>query len=319
MGKPLIFILCYLVASFGCVAQASEPGFKVVGYYSLNAAMSNVNRSVLKRLTHVNLWFLNPDSTGNFPQDLSDLSTFIRVAHRKNVKVLFSIGGGSKQPQYHDLLKDDKRMKFIEKLIGQVLKYDVDGIDVDLEGSNIDSAYENFVVELAEKLRKHNKLITAAIAIYYKDQFSDRALSQYDFVNIMSYDRTGPWRPEKPGPHAAYEHAVEDLDYFGEVRKIPKEKMTLGVPFYGYGYGPTLTSTAISMNFREIVEAFPGSEFEDQWRMVDGKILYYNGINTIRRKILLAHEKASGIMIWQVLGDANGSKSLLRMIHRERK
>ena len=67
----------------------------------------------------------------------------------------------------------------------------------------------------------------------------------------MSYDRTGPWRPEKPGPHAAYEHAVEDLEYFGVVRKRPKDKMTLGLPFYGYGYGPELTSKAISMNYKK--------------------------------------------------------------------
>ena len=82
-GKHLIFILCYLLLSFDCFAQASEPGFKVVGYYSLNAAMSTVNKSALKRLTHVNLWFLNPDSTGNFPQDLSGLPSFIRAANAK--------------------------------------------------------------------------------------------------------------------------------------------------------------------------------------------------------------------------------------------
>jgi GH18 family chitinase len=132
----------------------------------------------------------------------------------------------------------------------------------------------------------------------------------------MSYDRTGPWRPEKPGPHAAYEHAVDDLEYFGAVRKIPKEKMTLGVPFYGYGYGPELTSPAISMNFGEIVSAFPGAEHVDQWIRDDGKIIYYNGIPTMKRKTELAKEKASGIMIWQVRGDARGSKSLLRAISK---
>ena len=196
------------------------------------------------------------------------------------------------------------------------LKWNVDGIDVDLEGSDIDERYEDFVVELAQSLRAHNKLITAAIAVYYKDQLSDRALSQYDFVNVMSYDRTGPWRPEKPGPHATYEHAVEDLAYFGKVRNIPREKMTLGVPFYGYGYGPELTSPAISMNFREIVNTFPGSECEDQWTRPDGKIVYYNGLPTIRRKTALAMANAGGIMIWQLRGDARGKKSLLHAINK---
>lgn len=298
-------------------AQLPTSPFKVVGYYSLDAARTDVNKTALKKLTHVNLWFLNPDSLGNFSRDLSGLESFIQAAHRLNVKVLFSIGGGSKQPQYRRLLQDDQRSTLINKLVAVVLKYNADGVDVDLEGSDIDDYYEKFIVELATALRQFNKLITAAVAIYYKDQFSDLALAQYDFVNVMSYDRTGPWRPEKPGPHSTYEHAVEDLDYFGSVRKIPRDKMTLGVPFYGYGYGPTLSSPAISMNYAKIVKEFRGSEFKDEWTMPDGKILYYNGIPTIQRKVKLAKAKASGIMIWQIRGDAKGRKSLLKSIHRE--
>ena len=293
----------------------AQEDFKVVGYYSLRSALEGGKGAPLKRLTHVNLWFLNPDSLGNFTQDLSSLDRFVTRAHRKDVKVLFSIGGGRKQPQYHWLLKDEHRNEFVRRLVDVALRTKVDGIDVDLEGSDINENYEKFVVELSQALRSHNKIITAAIAIYYKDQLTDRALAQYDFVNVMSYDRTGPWRPEKPGPHAAYEHAVDDLEYFATTRNIPREKMTLGVPFYGYGYGPELTSPAISMSYADIVSAYPGSELVDEWKRDDGKILYYNGIPTIKKKTELARQKAGGVMIWQVMGDAKGSKSLLRSIH----
>ena len=313
-----ILIIALLVV-LGTRSTAQDPPFRIVGYFGINAAMKTSKSVAFKRLTHINLWFLNPDSAGNFTRDLSALKPFIAQAHRKNIKVLFSIGGGSKQPQYHYLLKDDRRTDLITKLVNEVLKYDVDGVDVDLEGSNIDEYYEKFVVELAGALRLHNKLITAAIAVYYKDQITDLALAQYDFMNVMSYDRTGPWRPEKPGPHSTYLHAVEDLDYFGIERKLPKEKMTLGVPFYGYGYGPELTSKATSMNYGEIVSTFKGSELVDEWKMPDGKILYYNGIPTIKLKTKLAQTKASGIMIWQVLGDAPRGKSLLKAIHSSAK
>lgn len=312
----LVFRLCIVYLCAFSIADAQQSSqFKIVGYYSLNAAMTEKNRAAFKRLTHINLWFLNPDSLGNFTRDLSALKPFVSAAHRRNIKILFSIGGGSNQSQYHALLQDGKRAMLIEHLISEVLKYDIDGVDVDLEGSNIDGNYEKFVVELASALRSHQKLITAAIAVYYKDQLTDAALAQYDFVNVMSYDRTGPWRPEKPGPHATLDHAIEDLDYFGTKRQIPAEKMTLGVPFYGYGYGPTLTSPAISMNFAKIVSSFSGSEEVDEWAMPEGKTIYYNGIPTIRKKTLLAMNKASGIMIWQVLGDAKGKKSLLKAIH----
>lgn len=312
MKIKLTYLLIYICIQ---TIHAQTTPFKVVGYYSIDAAIKNENKLPFNYLTHINLWFLNPDSLGSFTQDLSLIKPFIRDAQRKKVKVLFSIGGGSKQPQYHGLLKD-RRELLINNLILIVNQYHLDGIDVDLEGSDIDENYEPFVIELARGLHAQQKIITAAVAVYYKNQLSDAALNAYDFVNIMSYDRTGPWRPDRPGPHSTYTHAVEDLRYFGIDRKISKNKMTLGVPFYGYGYGPDLKSKAISMSYDKIVTAFPDASYVDEWLLPDGKIIYYNGIPTMKQKTKLASEMASGIMIWQIFGDTRGNKSLLKAIHK---
>ena len=91
--------------------------------------------------------------------------------------------------------------------------------------------------------------------------------------------------------------------------------MVLGVPFYGYGYGPELMSPAISMDYGQILTAFPNAESSDEFKMPGGKILYYNGVSTIKQKTALAKEKASGIMIWQLQGDARGTHSLLQAIN----
>lgn len=313
-------LIVVVIALSSCTKAQSANGkqpFKIVGYYSLQAAMTDSIITVpFDKLTHVNLWFLNPDTLGNFTQDFSVLQPFINAAHDKNVKVLASIGGGSSHPYYHTLLQDDNRAMFINNLVSFVIKYNLDGIDVDLEGGDIDTNYEMFAVDLAKALRFKNKIITAAIAIYYKDVLTYKALAQYDFVTIMSYDRTGPWRPEKPGPHATYANALEDLEYFAVERLLPKEKIVLGVPFYGYGFGPELTSASISMNYGDIVTQFPGAELLDEFTMPDGKILYYNGIPTIKQKTILAKEKAAGIMIWQLKGDASGENSLLKAINK---
>ena len=312
----LIAVSILLISSVKSQPANSKSQFKIVGYYSLQSAMMDTLSNVpFDKLTHINLWFLNPDSLGNFTQDFSSLQPFINTAHIKSVKVLASIGGGSSHPYYHSLLKEDKRAMFINNLVFVVTKYNLDGIDVDLEGSDIDENYESFVIDLATALRTKNKMITAAIAVYYKDVLTDKALAQYDFVNVMSYDRTGSWRPEKPGPHSTYANAVEDLEYFGIQRSIPKEKMVLGVPFYGYGFGPELTSPAISMNYGQIITQFPEAEFSDEYKMPEGKILYYNGKTTIKQKTALAKETASGIMIWQLKGDAQGEHSLLKAIN----
>jgi chitinase len=314
----LITALCLCISSGYSQTRKEKSKFKVVGYYSLRAAMTADLKTVpFDKLTHINLHFLNPDTLGNFNQDLSAIIPFVKAAHAKGVKVLPSIAGGGRHDYYHSILKDDKRAKFINDLLLITLKYGFDGIDVDIEGRDIDENYENFAVGLARVLKPHKKLVTSAIAIFYKDQLSDNALAQYDFVNIMSYDHTGPWTPSKPGPHSTYEHAVADLDYFGTERKIPKEKMVLGVGFYGYGFGPTPTTPATSMNFGQILAKFPGSENSDQIEMPGGATMYYNGIPTIRKKTALAKEKASGIMIWQILGDAPGDNSLLKVINEE--
>jgi GH18 family chitinase len=308
-----------LAAALSTLAAAhaqTPPPFRVIGYYSLRAAAAADPSTVpFDRLTHINLAFLNPGPAGEFTQDLAGLRPFLDEAHRHHVQVLASIGGGGPHPVYRELLTDEHRRAFVDRLVSIASDANLDGIDVDLEGRDIDANYEAFVVDLAKALKSRDKLITAAIAVFYKDSLSDRALAQYDFVNIMSYDHTGPWRPDKPGPHAPYEEAVAALKYFGDDRGIPQSKLVLGVPFYGYGFGPELTSPPATMTFQEIVATFDGAELADEWKRADGMTMYYNGIPTIRRKTLLAKEKASGIMIWQILGDAPGAKSLLNVIN----
>jgi len=314
----LLLTLSSMLLSFECRAQEEKTKFRIVGYYSLkSAATANLASVPFDKLTHINLYFLNPDSVGNFNQDLSGLIPFIDTAHSHNVKVIPSIAGGGPHPYYHNLLKKNKRKKLVNDLLQIVLTNNFDGIDVDLEGSDIDENYEAFAIDLARKFHKHKKLVTSAIAVFYKDQLSGKALKQYDFVSVMSYDHTGPWTPEKPGPHSTYEQAAEDLDYFITVRKIPKSKVGLGVPFYGYGFGPTLTSPPSSLDYAQIVAEFPGAELADSVVMPGGAIMYYNGIATIKRKTDLAKEKASGIMIWQLSGDALADKSLLKVIYEE--
>lgn len=321
MRKSILLITTILLLLMQADAQTkpsalAKKKFRVVGYYSLKAAMSTDLKTVpFDQMTHVNLSFLNPDTLGNFTQDLSALAPFIQAAHDQGVKVLPSIAGGGKHEYYHKLLRDDMRGKFVYDLVSITEKYNFDGIDVDIEGSDIDENYEVFVVELKKALKAKKKLMTSAIAVFYKNQLTDRALKQYDFVNLMSYDHTGPWTPSKPGPHSTYEHAVADLNYFTVDRKIPKKKIVLGVGFYGYGFGPELTSKPSSMNYGQIVKSFPGSENSDQVTTPDGQIMYYNGIETMKKKVQLAKEKASGIMIWQILGDAQGDQSLLKVIN----
>ena len=281
--------------------------FKIIGYLpNRTDLLASAKQIDFGKITHLYIAFINPDSLGNLTRT-ENLKEVAALAHAKNVKIMASIGGGGAPEYYPSFLIGEKKTKLINDLVNLAVNNNLDGIDVDLEGALIDANYESFVVDFAAALKQKNKLITAAIATVYKSQFTDKALAQFDFVNIMSYDRTGPWRPDKPGPHAPYSMAEEDLQYWLETRKIPKEKLTLGVPFYGYGFGGTAPE---SMSYKNILRQFPDSINQDQMHL-NGGMVYYNGLPTIRKKTELAKLKVSGVMIWQLLQDSTGVKSLL--------
>ena len=294
------------------IVYKDDKGFPIVAY-AICKTPDQIAGINFAGITHLNYAFANPDSMGNFAYNAC-LDSLVKVAHSNGVKVFASIGGGSAPVYYDKLLKDGNRARLIGKLTRMAIDYNLDGIDVDLEGDRIDANYEKFVTELASSLKPANKMMTAAIATVYKDQFTDKALSQFDYVTIMTYDKTGPWRPEQPGPHSPYSMAVEDLDYWANTRKLDRKKMYLGLPFYGYSFGP---KGASSMMYKDIVSTFPKSEKKDELKMPDGSILYYNGIPTIQKKVQLAKKNAGGIMFWHIGGDAPGDKSLVGVINKE--
>jgi chitinase len=318
---PILFLIC--VTSFTLSAQNTSSSFKIIGYYPIDQAMKvDTSQVPFDKLTHIILAFVNPDSLGNLNQDFGALIPSIKAAHTHNVKILYSIGGGSYQGQYHALLKEGKRQELIKNLVLKVIQYDADGIDVDLEsgyafGSETDPNYGIFISELAQSLKSKNKLITAALPSSPGNVVTHEVLTQFDFINIMSYDHTGPWSPDRAENHASFADAMDDLNYYLNTLKVPKDKLILGVPFYGHGFGPGLSDPVIAwMTYKEIVSTYAGAEWVDHWHLPNGYIMYYNGIPTIKNKTQLAMKQAAGIMIWEIMYDLPSSrKSLLNAIY----
>jgi len=314
----LLFSLLNISLLPGCKkndvkAEDAKPAFKTVGYIMI--ARPNVVESAeqidFSMITHLNLAFVNPDSAGNFTYN-PILRQLVDMAHAANVKVLMSIGGGSIPAYFVNYLADDKRAAFVQAFVTAATAYNVDGIDVDLEGSSINQHYTAFVKALSLEMKQRNKLLTAALATVYGDAVPDEALQYFDFINIMSYDKTGPWNPSNAGQHSPYDMAVNDLAYWNN-RSVAKDKLILGVPFYGYGFGANNVTS--SMPYSAIINAFAGAENSDQLTMTDGETMYYNGIPTIKNKTTLAKQKGGGVMIWELLQDAQGQNSLLKNIH----
>ena len=129
----------------------------------------------------------------------------------------------------------ENRTAFIDSLMQFTLRHNLDGIDVDLEGSLVTNAnYNPFVLELADSLKAHNLIITAAVAQYTGRGISDEAVSVFDFLNLMAYDQRGTWTPNDIGPHSHMNFVKQNISYWENDRGVSKDKIVVGVPFYGY-------------------------------------------------------------------------------------
>ncbi len=293
---------------------------RVVGYFP-TWRFTLTDKVDFCKLTHVNIAFGNPMVDGTIqlsnPSAISNLEQVITTAKLQNSSIQFyiSLAGGVLSDQEANtwktfLASSQDRPKLIDKIIEFVLENKLDGVDVDLEWSHVTQGYSDFVIELKKELSIHGKGMTAAFPSETKfSQISDQALAVFDFINIMVYDYTGSWNPSKPGQHSSYNHAERGINYWKNIVGIAGEKLTLGVPFYGYNF---LNSTTVeSFTYGSMVASNTSNSERDQ---VGNK--YYNGRPTITSKVKLAAENLSGIMIWELGQDSFTEYSLLQTIHK---
>ncbi len=307
MKKFLVFYCLFL-----SVIVVAGQDFRVVGYLP-HYRFDVMDKIDFKKITHLNLAFLNPEINGNLSIANIDIDLIILNAITVNpaLKVFVSLAGGGLTQEWRDaykkLLLPKHRPEFIEKLVKYVLLHKLDGIDIDLEWSDVNEYYSPFVIELSDALKIHGKEITAALPGNYRyADISNDALIAFDFINLMAYDKTGPWRPNDPGPHSPESFAKESITYWRN-QGIEDEKLILGVPFYGYDF--TDQNNVKSFTFAAIVAEDEKFAYKDR-----DKERYYNGIPTIQTKTYYALNQVAGVMIWELGQDAIGEYSLLSAI-----
>ncbi|GGF02630.1 glycosyl hydrolase family 18 protein [Flavobacterium limi] len=318
----ILFFIGSLFTSYSCSKDndtendnSKTKTARVVGYLSTDN-FGKISSVQFCKLTHLNLSFANPDNTGNliFDGDIDAVIAYVKGIN-PNIKISVSVAGGVISPEQAanwSLLIDtpENRPAFIKKIMDFVELHKLDGVDVDLEWDAVTIGYSGFVVELKNAIKSKNKLITAALPNNTRFvNINNEALNAFDFINIMAYDMTGPWAPDKPGQHSSFNDAKSGIDFWNKMQNVPKEKLTLGVPFYGYNF---TDAVATSVTYGQMVAA--GNQFAELDEL--GKI-YYNGRPTIEQKVQLASEITGGIMIWEIAQDSFDQYSLLDVIHKK--
>ena len=264
-------------------------------------------------LTHLNIAFCNPDTEGNLSCYIpdSDMKNIVNKAHSADVKVMAALGGGGGCDGYLPLIDTPEEMAdFNENIMTYCETYNLDGIDLDIElGSSheIWNYYADWVASLRILCDERGYEMSTATAQWVAVNVTPQTFELFDFVNVMAYDNDAD-----ESSHCDMEFAETSLQYFNIQKKIPKESLVLGVPFYGRGY---TSDGALDWNsyvpFSELITSDTANYEKDLYNGVA-----YNGAPTMREKCALAR-KYGGIMIWELSQDAEGEYSLLAVIKDE--
>jgi chitinase len=282
------------------------------------------------KLTRLIYCFAIPNSNGTFnTSSLNNTRQLVDSAHAHGVEIYFSIGGATGSEYFPVLAKNEEsRTRFVKEVKQYLFENCLDGVDIDweywsgYETNTVIPAESNALVtmlnDLKHELSPYNLGISVDVGAgdWGGKHFLNEIMGSVDFLQVMSYDFTGPW--STPGPHSSYEDAIGSgsnmystgLAYWVNYRLWPREKVLLGVPFYGRDFN-YLNGEGVA--YSQIVEQFPEAYLTDR---VDD--IYYDGISTMARKTqYVVDNKYSGIMIWEISQDSHvDSVSLLNSIYK---
>jgi chitinase len=156
--------------------------------------------------------------TFSFGQTDADIKRLVDAAHKVGVEVILSIGGGGGDQQILQFYNAGLSRPLVKSLNVYVHDRNLDGVDLDIEDpNNMGEPYAEFTQVLVDIFRSQHKIVTAAVAEYLQDAMPDKALHMFDFVNVMNYSN--------------YSDAVTAMEYYANEKKVPNERITLGVLF----------------------------------------------------------------------------------------
>lgn len=176
----------------------------------------------------------------------------LQVAQQHHVPVMPIVSNGSMKPEiFHKFLADAAaRHEMTDGLLRECRRSHYSGIQIDFEDVNWKDrdALSNLVAETAAALHGAGFQLSIAtvpnspgyagqtpfaywLYSHWRGAYDLKALAQsVDLICLMTYDQHTRYTP--PGPVAGYAWTVENLD--DALKDVPKEKLSLGIPLYGY-------------------------------------------------------------------------------------
>ena len=248
-------------AQSGPWATAYYAGWMQGGSNNGHLAAQDIDYSAVTHIVHFSIV---PNGDGSLNSSGNSItagnsSELLSRAHAAGKKVLISVGGWGSDVGFRGATGTVTRALFVTNLINFVTSRGYDGIDIDWEvlQSSDAAQFTAFITALRTALNaiSPRPLLTAATA--WQLSIFAQVHSQFDQINIMTYDLSGAW----PGWVTWHNAPVYDGGYRfpgvgtlvpsvnGTVDAfigagIPANKLGIGIDFYGYVWsGGSGTST----------------------------------------------------------------------------
>jgi hypothetical protein len=295
---------------------AASANFRVIGYYSGELFDEPLENLQADKLTHLMYAFIIPEEDGSCrpPENPEKLKAIVEKCHQAETKVFLSVGGwsgenGAPLVTVFEKLSgsEESRERFVESVAALIAEYDADGLDFDWEYPNSVSAvnYEKTVLLLKARLSGMGKELSvcvpgtadAANGGEYLDAITDRAAAAFDFIQLMCYDM------HNSGQHSPIWYSETSIGYWLK-RGIRPEKLVLGMPLY---------ARPSWMQYRDLVKLDPANAWLDHAATQPSES-WYNGLNTLREKTVIALQQTGGVMFFDINEDTRDETSVLSMV-----
>jgi chitinase len=347
-----LLILCLL--NLKCPAGLKQAGKErlskvVMGYYPYwEKGAFNHSKINYRYLTHIAHAFTKPDSDGNLIVDEDYIyPELVREAHKHGVKIIMSTGGWERCEGFPGMASSaENRERFIDQVIGFCKKHDYDGVDIDWEYVSNQEEQKNFVLlieELSKALREFNPPLQLSMAVpsgHFRGRWInyEELIDEFDYISFMTYDYHGQWIYHSGHNSPLYTcnndpcGSMNGTYSYSQLRRIPQEKLLLGIPFYGRSFDCEdlyqRFQKSQSYGYREVRKLF-----EFGWERVwddcaevpylrspeRTEIICYDDARSVSLKCRFVKEKkAAGIIIWDLSGDYDqGTSVLLDVVGKE--
>ncbi len=206
-----------------------------------------------------------------------------------------------------------QRRSHINNLLEKTETSEYDGIDIDYE--NLPAAdkdvFSLFVRELAESLHSQGKTLVVTVNSKTEEPGGWSGAQSHDYesiaavadnVRIMAYDQH--YAQGEPGPVAGKDW-VERVITFA-LTKIPREKLILGIPAYGYDWtgskrAKSLVFDAVPKDRAQGWDDISSSPFMTYFDgAVDHEVWFENARSLELKTELVNKYKLAGVAIWRL-------------------